>query len=154
MRVCLARGMRRGDLASGCSDAPRSPWSFLEMPRLGTAQMLCHLVPKPHSLLGKSKYPVRSGISQPKEEGNQLPGSRDTSVHFQVWVLHQGMDAWHRCPSAPGEARSAALKTDAEGQGTEVRTVLALMVLEAPQQGRGPVEAELSLTSRSGMANS
>lgn len=48
----------------------------------------------------------------------------------------------------------AAHKTDAGGCGTEVRAVLALMLLEAldPRQSCGPVEAELSLTSQSSMA--
>lgn len=50
--------------------------------------------------------------------------------------------------------RLAAHKTDARGCGTEVRAVLALMVLEAldPRQSCGPVETELSLTSHSSMA--
>lgn len=53
-----------------------------------------------------------------------------------------------------GGARLAAHKTDAGGRGTEVRAVLALMVLEAldPWQSCGPVETDLSLTSPSSTA--
>lgn len=49
------------------------------------------------------------------------------------------------------KSRLVAHKTDAGGCGTEVRTVLALMVLEAldPRQSQGPVETDLSLTSPS-----
>lgn len=48
----------------------------------------------------------------------------------------------------------AAPKTDAGGCGTEVRAVLALMLLEAldPQQSCGPAKTDLSLTSHRSMA--
>lgn len=135
--------------ASGCPSSAQ-PGRWLET-----------VSPCAQTPLGKSNHPVGSKISQPKQEGKQLPRTVGSSAHFQAWAPCPAMDAWLRCPSALGGARSAAHKTDAGGRaheqpGPQVGAVLAPMVLEAPvpQQSPGPMEAELSPTSRGGTADS
>lgn len=56
------------------------PWDAPSQHSPDTGWKLCHLVPKMHSLLGKSQHCAWSKISQSKQEGEQLPRSMDLSA--------------------------------------------------------------------------